>query len=126
MPSVHDVMNSLPLRGSHSTLSALTLDVKQAHKRIFIRESEHGLLGFTLKNKIFFYRVAPFGATFAQHWWGRMGSFLLRMIHLLIWAAHAALLFVDDFFVAQDKSVLPATGVAFFCRFWGSRLAGKS
>ena len=53
-PSVHDVMNSLPLRGSHSMLSALTLDVKQAHKRIFIRESEHGLLGFTLKNKIFF------------------------------------------------------------------------
>ena len=67
MPSVHDVMNSLPLRGSRSMLSALTLDVKQPHKRIFIRESEHGLLGFTLKNKIFFYRVAPFGATFAQH-----------------------------------------------------------
>ena len=129
MPSVHDVMNSLPLRGSHSMLSALTLDVKQAHKRIFIRESEHGLLGFTLKNKIFFYRVAPFGATFAQHWWGRMGSFLLRMIHLLIWVAHAALLFVDDFFVAQDKSVLPATGAMiclFFSRFWGSHLAGKS
>ena len=117
MPSVHDVMNSLPLRGSHSMLSALTLDVKQAHKRIFIRESEHGLLGFTLKNKIFFYRVAPFGATFAQHWWGRMGSFLLRMIHLLIWVAHAALLFVDDFFVAQDKSVLPATG-AMICLFF--------
>ena len=46
-----------------------------------------------------------------------MGSFLLRMIHLLIWVAHAALLFVDDFFVAQDKSVLPATG-AMICLFF--------
>ncbi|CAE7294731.1 KIF15 [Symbiodinium natans] len=73
MPSVRDVMHCFPLRGTRSRQAAISLDVKSAHKRCVVKESEQGLLGFAFADSLYFYRVAPFGAVFAQHWplaWG--------------------------------------------------------
>ena len=48
----------------------ICIDVKQAHKRCRIKNSEQGLLGFTWQDELYFFRCCPFGAVFSQHWWG--------------------------------------------------------
>ena len=79
-----------------------------------IKESHRGLLGFSHRNSLYFYKVAPFGAVFSAHWWGRLGSFWVRFLHQAIFVAHALFLFVDDFLLIQRKDVLPLTA-AFVC-----------
>lgn len=75
MPTARDVMHSFPMRQEHQ--SAFGLDIKSAHKRVRVRPSEQSLLMFTFQEKLFYYQVCPFGASFSQHWWGRIGSFLM-------------------------------------------------
>ena len=98
LPSAKDIIRSYPIRGSSADLLGFSLDIKSAHKRIVIKDSEWGLVGFTLDDRIYFYRVCPFGATFSAAWWSRVGAFILRCFHRLIWLIHVALLYVDDFF----------------------------
>ena len=93
MPTVRDVKPCYPWRGASSMQAAMSLDIKSAHKRVVVRPSEVGLLGFTFDGSLCFYRVAPFGAVIAQHWWGRLGSLILRLLHLLVWISHAGHLF---------------------------------
>ena len=114
MPSAKDVLRTFPLRNNRHELSALGLDVRAAHKRVVIKESHRGLLGFSHRNSLYFYKVAPFGAVFSAHWWGRLGSFWVRFLHQAIFVAHALFLFVDDFLLIQRKDVLPLTA-AFVC-----------
>ncbi|CAE7033136.1 unnamed protein product [Symbiodinium sp. CCMP2592] len=100
---------------------ALSIDIKSAHKRCVVKDAEQGLLGFTCEepdgsNALYFYRTCPFGATFAQHWWGRLGSCILRILHILIYIAHTGHLFVDDYLFSQAMSILPATS-AMICMF---------
>ena len=109
MPSAKDVLRTFPLRNNQHELSALGLDVKAAHKRVVIKESHRGLLGFSHRNAIYFSKVAPFGAIFSAHWRGRLGSFWVRFLHQAIFVAHALFLFVDDFMLLQRKDVLPHT-----------------
>lgn len=109
LPSAKDIIRSYPIRGSSADLLGFSLDIKSAHKRIVIKDSEWGLVGFTLNDRIYFYRVCPFGATFSAAWWSRVGAFILRCFHRLIWLIHVALLYVDDFFIYQDKQILPCT-----------------
>lgn len=117
LPSAKDVIRCFPIRESQADLLGFSLDIKSAHKRIVIKESEQGLVGFTLENKIFFYRVCPFGASFSAAWWSRMGAFLLRVFHRLIWLIHVAMLYVDDFFMYQDAQMMPCSAclLCIFC-----------
>ena len=105
LPSAQDVMRVFPLRNTTDPLVGFSLDIKSAHKLVVIKESDRGLLGFTLDNDIYFYKVAPFGATFSAFHWTRMGSFILRCIHFLLWWSHAGFIYVDDFFFLFPKSV---------------------
>ena len=114
MPSAKDVLRTFPLCNNHHELSALGLDVIAAHKRVVIKESHRGLLGISHRNAIYFYKVAPFGAIFSAHWWGRLGSFWVRFLHQAIFVAHALFLFVEDFMLIQRKDVLPLAA-AFVC-----------
>ena len=114
MPSAKDILRTFPLRTNCHELSALGLDVKSAHKRVVIKASHRGLLGFSHRNKLYFYKVAPFGAVFSAHWWGRLGSFWVRFLHLAIFVSHALFLFVDDFMLLQRKDMIPLTA-AFVC-----------
>ena len=118
LPSAKDVLRTFPLRNFSGDHMAFSLDIKAAHKRIVIRDEEHGLLGFTLQGQLFFYRVAPFGATFSAAWWSRLGGWMLRFFHFLIWWAHIALLYVDDFLFYQTMTGMPlsATMICLICQ----------
>ncbi|CAE7286442.1 unnamed protein product [Symbiodinium sp. CCMP2592] len=115
-PSIHDVSHSFPIRETSDRQMAICIDVKQAHKRCRIRDSEQGLLGFTWHNALYFFRCCPFGAVFSQHWWGRVGGCTLRLLHTLLFLAHVGLLFVDDFIFSQAASLMPLSG-AVICLF---------
>ena len=117
LPSAKDVIRSYPIRETQSDVMGFSLDIKSAHKRIVLKQSEQGLVGFTMDGRIFFYRVCPFGASFSAAWWSRLGAFLLRIFHRLIWLSHVAMLYVDDFFIFQDAQVLPCTAslLCIFC-----------
>ena len=106
-PSAHDVTRSFPLRECPQSKSAFGLDIKSAHKRIRLHPSERGLMMFTFKDQLYMYKVCPFGAKCSQHWWGRMGGFLVRFFHHLIHLKHALWLFVDDFLLTAPKDMLP-------------------
>ena len=110
-------MRTFPLRDNDDELGGLSLDIKAAHKRVVIRESEKGLLGFSHAGHLYFYGVAPFGAVFSAHWWGRLGGFLVRLWHLLVYIKHALWLYVDDFLFSQTWKVLPLSS-AFICIFF--------
>lgn len=117
LPSAKEVIRSYPIRETTRDLLGFSLDIKSAHKRIVLKASEQGLVGFTLDGKIYFYRVCPFGASFSAAWWSRLGAFLLRTFHRLIWLSHVAMLYVDDFFIYQDAQVMPisASMLCIFC-----------
>lgn len=117
LPSAKEVIRSYPIRETRADVMGFSLDIKSAHKRIVLKPSEQGLVGFTLDGKIFFYRVCPFGASFSAAWWSRLGAFLLRTFHRLIWLVHVAMLYVDDFFIYQDAQIMPVTAsmLCIFC-----------
>ena len=94
-----------PLRNLDDSLLGFSLDVKSAHKLVVLRKTERGLVGFSLDGTIYFYKVCPFGASFSAYHWTRLGSFILRWFHHLLWLQHAGLLYVDDFFFIFPKSV---------------------
>ena len=134
LPACKDILRAFPIREFQGDHMGFSLDVKAAHKRIVLHEREQGLVGFTLNNRLFFYRVTPFGAVFSAHWWGRLGGFLLRIFHRLIWWAHTGLLYVDDYFFTQCSDMMPvsATLLCFFCQIckiptsWGKCELGGS
>lgn len=109
MPTARDVMRCFPLRESGHELGGMGLDVKSAHKRVVVKHSHRGLIGFSFRQRLYFYRVCPFGAIFSAHWWGRLGSFWVRFLHHLIYTCHALWLFVDDFLLLQRWDILPVT-----------------
>ena len=78
LPSAKDVIGFFPLRDCRSDLAGFSLDIKSAHKRVVIRESEQGPLGFQLNGILYFHRVCPFGATFSTFWWQGLGAWILR------------------------------------------------
>ena len=81
------------------------LDVKAAHKRVRLHPSEYGLNLFWSGGRLFGYRVAHFGGTWAAYWWGRTGALLLRMVHQILCLPHAGLIYVDDLLLAFRKTV---------------------
>lgn len=97
------------LRDNQHELGGFSIDVKAAHKRVVIKESARGLLGFSHNDQLYFYRVAPFGAIFNAHWWGRIGAFLVRLLHSAVYIKHALWLYVDDFLLTQRMDILPIT-----------------
>ena len=97
LPTAREIVRSFPLRGTNKCLSGFSLDVKSAHKRIVLHPDERGLVGFSLNEKLYFYYVTPFGAVFSATWWSRLGGFILRCFHHLIWMSHAGFLYVDGF-----------------------------
>ena len=105
LPSAWDVLRVYPLRNLDESLLGFSLDVKSAHKLVVLRKSERGLVGFSLDGAIYFYKVCPFGAPFSAYHWTRLGSFILRWFHHLLWIQHAGLLYVDDFFFIFPRSV---------------------
>ena len=107
MPSLQDIQSSFPLREDNEEVQGFSLDVKGAHKTSRVREQDIGLLGIRQQERLLFYKVCPFGATFSSHWFTRLGGFFTRCLHLLIWLSHVLLLYVDDLLLFQNSRVLP-------------------
>jgi len=107
LPSAKDVLRTFPIRNFSGDHMGFSLDIKSAHKRIVVREEEHGFLGVTLQGRLYFYKVAPFGATFSAAWWSRLGGWMLRFFHFFIWWTHIALLYVDDYLFIQSLFSMP-------------------
>ena len=107
LPTCKDILRTFPLREFQGDHLGFSLDVKAAHKRIVLHPDEQGLVGFTLNDRLYFYRVTPFGAVFSAHWWARLGGFLLKIFHRLLWCAHSGLLYVDDYFFTQRQDMMP-------------------
>ena len=78
LPTLDDIRQACPIRGSSEEIEGMTLDVSAAHKTIRVRDSEQGLLGFEVSGKYYFYKVAPFGGSFSAHWWQRLAAFFVR------------------------------------------------
>ena len=86
-----------------------------------------GLLGIRQQERLLFYRVCPFGATFSSHWFARLGGFFTRCLHLLIWLSHVLLLYVDDLLLFQNSKVLPLSAALTlaFCACFNIPLSWK-
>ncbi|CAE7421697.1 unnamed protein product [Symbiodinium sp. CCMP2592] len=117
LPSLQDIQSAYPPREDEEPVSGFSLDVKGAHKTSLVREKDRGLLGLRQQERLFFYRVCPFGATFSSHWFARLGGFFVRCLHLLIWLSHVLMLYVDDLLLWQNSRALPlsASLVLAFC-----------
>ena len=72
------------------------------------------------------YKVCPFGACFSAHWWGRLGGFILRIMHELAYLAHSGMLYVDDFIFTQDYKVLPIPSQPLFGFYFCKQFACPS
>eukprot|EP00435_Cladocopium_sp_Y103_P009098 s5486_g2.t1 len=127
LPTTFEVARAFPLRNCAEPQSAFSLDVKSAHKRVVVRAAERGLLMLQYKGRLYQYQVAPFGAKFSQHWWGRLGSFLLRFFHAVIYVKHAMYLFVDDYLLTSLAKILPlhATILVIICRLFNIPISWK-
>eukprot|EP00435_Cladocopium_sp_Y103_P034972 s347_g9.t1 len=51
-------------------------------------------------------------------WWSRLGGWLLRTFHGLIWFSHCGMLYVDDFIFFMESEMMPviATMLSIFCQ----------
>ena len=134
LPTCKDILRTFPIREFQGDHMGFSVDVKAAHKRIVLHDQEQGLVGFTLDGRLYFYRVTPFGAVFSAHWWARLGGFLLRIFHRIIWWVHTGFLYVDDYFFTQTRDMMPvsATLICLFCQIckipisWGKCELGGS
>ena len=118
LPTAKEVIRSYPLRNCTSPLAGFSLDIKSARKRIVLHAEERGLVGFSLHQELYFYSVTPFGASFSAAWWSRLGGWMLRCLHHLIWWSHCGFIYVDDFLFFMDANIMPlaATLCTIFCQ----------
>ena len=112
VPNAKDVLRSFPLRNTQEELLGFSID------RVVLHPSERGLVGFSMGGKLHFYNVTPFGAVFSASWWARLGGWILRAMHLLLWFSHAGFLYVDDFLFFQHRSMMPTSAalLLIFCQ----------
>ena len=95
-PSLHAVQRFLSCVDSTVSWSLCSFDVKGAHKLVLVREDEQGYSCFVLDCVWYCYRSCYFGCKWAAYWFSRVGAWLVRMLHRVIWVKHGMFLFVDD------------------------------
>ncbi|CAE7723899.1 unnamed protein product [Symbiodinium sp. CCMP2592] len=121
LPGLQDVRDCFPLRLHAGLCEGFHLDVKAAHKTVRVKEADQGLLGVTLPggdgkdDRLFFYRVCPFGANFSALWFQRLAGMLLRLMHLWIFVRHALMGYVDDFLFIQDRECILYSASLLLC-----------
>ena len=126
LPMLSSVRHSFPMREFTGTASAFSIDIEAAHKTVRVREQDRGLLGLRTElpgqpAKCYFYKVCPFGAVFSALWFARVGAFLVRVLHMLIWIRHMLGMYVDDLIGSTDEQAvhMVATVTLAFCDIFG-------
>ena len=68
---------------SKEKLSAFTLDVKSARKRIKLHPKEYGRQFVEAGGKLAYYHTCHFGGAWSAYWWSTTAACLMRLIHRL-------------------------------------------
>jgi len=114
LPGLESVRHCFPFRQRNGELACFSLDIESARKTVRIRERDRGLVGVQHELpggelRYLFYKVCPFGAVFSAHWFQRVSSFLIRMMHMFLYVRHALLMYSDDLLGVTEKSVVDIT-----------------
>ena len=96
-PTLSEVRQSLPLDSAQERMCALVLDVSKAHRRVRIRPADQGLLCFRHRGRLYRSLTLNFGARASGFYWNRVSGLLVRLLHRLVFSAHSALIYVDDY-----------------------------
>ena len=74
LPSLDSVQRFISSAPAEQVWSALSFDVRGAHKLVRVREDEQGYSCFVLEGEWYFYRSCYFGCKWAAYWFARVGS----------------------------------------------------
>ena len=96
LPTLESIQRFLSSSAVGQRWAAFSFDVRGAHKLVRVRESEQGLSCFVVKGRWFVYRSCYFGCSWAAYWFSRVGAFVVRQTHRLLWVRHGLFLYVDD------------------------------
>ena len=101
MPTVQEVRRSFQPQDPRGAYISASIDLKAAHKRVKVHDTEQGLLLFAFNGTLWRYVVCHFGAKFSAYWWQRVGGLITRILHAsLAQFPHRAWLYVDDLLAA--------------------------
>ena len=107
LPKISDVLQAAPLTGSALELTAFTLDVSKAHRRIKIAPADQGLLCFRYQDVLFKSLTLNFGARASGNFWSRVAGLMVRTFHRLLHVRHALFQYVDDLLVLLEAATSP-------------------
>ena len=107
LPSLESVQRFISSAPTEQAWSALSFDVRGAHKPVCVREDEQGYSCFVLEGDWYYYRSCYFGCKWAAYWFARVGSYIVWRLHRWIWLQHGLFLYVDDGLVVLPQSVSP-------------------
>ena len=78
LPKISDVLQAAPTMSSDLELTAFTLDVSKAHRRIKIAPEDQGLLCFWYQDVLFKSLTLNFGARASGYFWSRVAGLMVR------------------------------------------------
>ena len=107
LPKISDVLQAAPLTSSSLELTAFTLDVSKAHRRIKIDPRDQGLLCFWYQDVLFKSKTLNFGARASGYFWARVAGLMVRTFHRLLHVRHALFQYVDDLLVLLEAATSP-------------------
>jgi len=96
LPTIADVRATFSDQTTGRDWTALSLDIRAAHKQVRLAEADQGLVAFAFQGALYHYKVAHFGGKFSAFWWSRVGSLLIRLLHAVLGAPHRLFIYVDD------------------------------
>ena len=92
-----------------------SVDVKGAHKSIRTHPDDIGFAVFHFEDEFFVYLVNHFGGSWSAHWWARLASMLMRLLHLAIRHKYIAAVYVDDYLFLLHRDCFLPIGVLIIC-----------
>ena len=107
LPKITDVLQAAPMHHSALQMTAFTLDVSKAHRRIKIATSDQGLLCFWYQGVLFKSLTLNFGARASGYFWSRVAGLMVRTFHHMLHVRHALFQYVDDLLVLLESTTSP-------------------
>jgi len=107
LPKISDVLQAAPLTSSGLDLTAFTLDVSKAHRRIKIAPADQGLLCFWYQDVLFKSLTLNFGARASGYFWSRVAGLMVRTFHHILHVRHALFQYVDNLLVLLEAATSP-------------------
>ena len=110
LPAVTGVLACAPPTCPTADWTAISLDIRKAHRRIKIAPCDQALLTFSFEGKYYTCNTLNFGARASSFWWGRVSGALMRLTHQIVFLSHLLWHYVDDFLGAFPAKTAPLHG----------------